>query len=41
LIDLRTKQGFDDIKRILDDRPDDVLAMCRIDMRSRSAAPRS
>jgi Toprim domain len=30
VIDLRTRQGFDDIKRILDDRPEDVLAMCAI-----------
>ncbi|MFA6267650.1 MAG: hypothetical protein WC670_18280 [Pseudolabrys sp.] len=30
MIDLRTRQGFEDIKRILDDRPDDVLALCGI-----------
>jgi hypothetical protein len=37
-IDLRTRQGFDDIKRILDDRPDDVLAMCRIKIAPRRGA---
>ncbi|UZE47930.1 toprim domain-containing protein [Rhodopseudomonas sp. P2A-2r] len=29
-IDLRTKQGFEDVKRHLDDRPDEVLAVCGI-----------
>lgn len=29
-IDLRTAQGYADVKRFLDDRPDDVLALCRI-----------
>jgi hypothetical protein len=37
-IDLRTRQGFDDIKRILDDRPDDVLAMCGIRIAPRRGA---
>ncbi|MGX9389777.1 DUF7146 domain-containing protein [Nitrobacteraceae bacterium UC4446_H13] len=29
-INLRTRQGWDDLKHRLDDRPEDVLAMCRI-----------
>lgn len=32
-IDLRTKHGWEDLKRILDDRPEDVLALCRIKAR--------
>ena len=30
MIDLRTRQGWDDLNRILDDRPADVLGPCRI-----------
>jgi hypothetical protein len=36
LIDLRTKQGWEDLKRILDDRVGDVLAMCGLDMPRRN-----
>lgn len=35
MIDLRTRQGFDDIKRILDGRPDDVLRLCDIKLPAR------
>jgi hypothetical protein len=31
LIDLRTKQGWEDLKRILDDRVSDVFAMCGLE----------
>jgi hypothetical protein len=31
VIDLHTKQGWEDLKRILDDRLEDVFAMCGID----------
>jgi hypothetical protein len=31
VIDLRTKQGWEDLKRILDDRVSDVLAMCGLE----------
>lgn len=31
MIDLRSKQGWEDLKRILDDRVDDVFAMCGLD----------
>lgn len=36
MIDLRTKQGWDDLKRTLDDRISDVLAMCGIEMPRRN-----
>lgn len=32
MIDLRTKHGWEDLKRILDDRVSDVLAICGLDM---------
>lgn len=35
MIDLRTAQGFADVKRHLDDRPDDVLALCGIKLPAR------
>jgi hypothetical protein len=38
VIDLRTRQGYDDIKRILDDRPDDVLSMCKIKIAKKTGA---
>ncbi|MCD0419498.1 hypothetical protein LOC51_19965 [Rubrivivax sp. JA1024] len=31
-INLRTGQGWSDLKRVLDDRPSDVLALCRLDL---------
>lgn len=30
MIDLRTRQGWSDLKQLLDDRPRDVLALCRL-----------
>jgi hypothetical protein len=36
LIDLRTKQGWEDLKRILDDRVGDVLSLCGLDMPRRN-----
>lgn len=37
-INLRTRQGWDDLKRILDDRPDDVLRMCGLDVPAKATA---
>lgn len=34
-IDLRTRHGWEDLKRILDDRVSDVLAICGLDMPAR------
>lgn len=36
MIDLRTKQGWEDLKRVLDDRVGDVLAICGIEMPRRN-----
>lgn len=33
MINLHTRDGWDDLKRTLDDRPDDVLRMCGIDIK--------
>ncbi len=35
-IDLRTRQGWDDLKRTLDDRISDVFALCNLDMPRRN-----
>jgi hypothetical protein len=35
-IDLRTRQGWDDLKRVLDDRVGDVFALCGLDMPRRN-----
>jgi hypothetical protein len=32
-INLRTREGWDDLKRLLDERPDDVLRLCGIDVK--------
>lgn len=34
-INLRTREGWDDLKRILDDRPEDVLRICSLDVATR------
>jgi hypothetical protein len=39
-INLRTRQGWDDLKRILDGRPDDVLSLCRINLPARNGKSR-
>ena len=36
MIDLRTRQGWDDLKRVLDDRVGDVLALCDLEMPRRN-----
>ena len=36
MIDLRTRQGWDDLKRTLDDRVSDVFALCNLDMPRRN-----
>lgn len=36
MIDLRTREGWDDLKRALDDRVGDVLALCDLDMPRRN-----
>ncbi|MDN3278797.1 toprim domain-containing protein [Frankia sp. RB7] len=36
MIDLRTRQGWEDLKRILDDRISEVLSLCNLDMPRRN-----
>lgn len=37
-INLRTRQGWEDLKRVLDDRPHDVLDLCRIKVKVKKGA---